>query len=450
MKLGKGDPALGVGAWTFALVAVLLAMVATVVSGQALNRSDDAKEAAALTSGTQVGLTEFTITPSEVDVAAGGSLTVTNDGSVEHNLAVKQSDVRTENLPPGGRARLDLSSLDSGMYTLYCELPGHEAAGMSGMLMLGTTHGAGDGGSPSDADGAGVNTELNDEVDERMAAPTKAFPAETKGLGAEDMPPSAILADGTKQFDMTAEIVQWEVAPGRNVEAWTYNGTVPAPTIRVNVGDKVRIVLKNGLPESTVLHLHGLPNLPNAMDGVPDITQPPIKPGETFSYEFVADGPAIGMYHSHHHAATQVPNGMFGALYVGQLPLPANVEVSQRIPMIVNDAGTIGLTLNGKSFPATAPITANLGDWVQIDYFNEGLQVHPMHLHGVEQLIVAKDGFPLPEPYQADTVLVGPGERYSVLVHATNPGVWAFHCHILTHAESDAGMFGMVTAFIIE
>jgi FtsP/CotA-like multicopper oxidase with cupredoxin domain len=80
-----------------------------------------------------------------------------------------------------------------------------------------------------------------------------------------------------------------------------------------------------------------------------------------------------------------------------------------------------------------------------------------MHLHGVPQLVIAKDGFPLPEPYYADTVSVAPGERYTVLVHPTadllaangGPGVWAFHCHILTHAESEQGMFGMVTTFIV-
>jgi FtsP/CotA-like multicopper oxidase with cupredoxin domain len=427
---------------------VLIALAAIIVAGQSLNRSNDAQEAVALSSGVQVGLTEFALTPSDVEVEADGSISVTNDGSVEHNLAVKDTGLRTDNLSPGGRARLDLSSLDTGMYTIFCELPGHEAAGMSGMLMLGTTHGAA-AGAADGASSAGINTKLNDEIDERMAGPTKAFPAATEGVGAQDMAPT-VLADGTKQFDLTAEIVDWEVEPGRTVEAWSYNGTVPAPTLRVEVGDKVRMVLRNNLPESTVLHLHGLPNLPNAMDGVPDITQPPIKPGESFTYEFVADGPAIGMYHSHHHAAHQVPNGLFGAIYVGQLPIPAGITVSQKIPMIVNDAGTIGLTLNGKSFPATAPITAKLGDWVQIDYFNEGLQVHPMHLHGVEQLVFAKDGMTVPAPYRADTVLVAPGERYSVLVNATNPGVWAFHCHILTHAESDAGMFGMVTAFIIE
>ena len=444
----KEDRGYGIGAWAFGLVAVVVAMAALVTAAQAFDRSGDAKDAAALGAGVPVSLTEFAITPGEVDVAVGGSITVTNDGSVVHNLSVKGTDLRTPDIAPGSKERLDLSSLDAGMYTLICEIPGHESSGMVAMLMVGTSH-AGQGGGTAATPNAGINTKLNDQTDERMGASTKAFPAATDGVGAQDLAPT-VLPDGTKQFDLTAEIVQWEVSPGHEVEAWTYNGTVPAPTIRVNDGDRVRMVLKNELPESTVLHLHGLPDLPNAMDGVPDITQPPIKPGESFTYEFVAHGPALGMYHSHHHAAHQVPDGMFGAIYVSTLPRPAGVTVSQSVPMILNDAGTIGLTLNGKSFPATAPIKAKLGDWVQIDYFNEGLQVHPMHLHGLPQLVIAKDGFPLATPYSADTVLVAPGERYSVLVHATNPGVWAFHCHILSHAESETGMFGMVTAFIVE
>jgi manganese oxidase len=118
--------------------------------------------------------------------------------------------------------------------------------------------------------------------------------------------------------------------------------------------------------------------------------------------------------------------------------------------MVVNDAGTIGMSINGKSFPATEPIVAEVGDQILIHYYNEGLQIHPMHLHGMPQLVVAKDGFPLDQPYWSDTVNVAPGERFSVLVEAEEAGVWAFHCHILTHAESDEGMYGMVTALIVE
>jgi FtsP/CotA-like multicopper oxidase with cupredoxin domain len=73
-----------------------------------------------------------------------------------------------------------------------------------------------------------------------------------------------------------------------------------------------------------------------------------------------------------------------------------------------------------------------------------------MHLHGLTQTVFAKDGWTLPAPYKADTVLVGPGERYDATFVADKAGIWAFHCHILTHAESANGMFGMVTAVVVQ
>ena len=199
--------------------------------------------------------------------------------------------------------------------------------------------------------------------------------------------------------------------------------------------------------------MHGI-EVPNAMDGVPFMTQDPILPGKSFTYDFVAKGPAVGMYHSHDYAVAQVSDGMAGAFIVGDEPLPAGYgPVTQELPMMLNDAGTIGFSLNGKSFPATAPMVAKAGETVEIHYLNEGQQIHPMHLHGIPQLVIAKDGNPLPQPYLADTVLVAPGERYTVLVKPTaeQKGVWAFHCHILSHAEHDDGMmFGMVTTFIVQ
>ena len=218
--------------------------------------------------------------------------------------------------------------------------------------------------------------------------------------------------------------------------------------LAARLSDKVRIVVKNELPESTAIHFHGLLT-PNSMDGVPDITQEPIKPGASFTYEFVAKGPAVGMYHSHQNAVVQVPNGLAGAFLVGQVPTPG-VNITQEIPMMLNDAGTIGLSLNGKSFPATAPIAVKPGENVLVHYLNEGVMAHPMHLHGMNQKVVAKDGIPLQFPYDADTINVAPGERYTVLITASEPGVWAWHCHILPHAEREDGMFGMVTAMIVK
>ena len=118
--------------------------------------------------------------------------------------------------------------------------------------------------------------------------------------------------------------------------------------------------------------------------------------------------------------------------------------------MVLNDAGTIGLSLNGKSFPATEPYTLKVGESMIVNYLNEGLQVHPMHLHQPLGWLIAKDGKPLEVPVPSDTFVVAPGERLTVLYTAVDPGVWAWHCHILNHAEGPQGMFGMVTALIVE
>jgi plastocyanin len=388
---------------------------------------------------TAVTLKEFSFDPKMVMVDQGGVLKVTNKGAAPHTLSVEGTDLVTPELQPNATAGLSVGSLAPGNYKLSCTIPGHKAAGMTGELMVMT------GGA---AQHSGTSAMSADQMDATMAVRTKAFPAKTEGLGGQLLPPK-VLPDGTKQFELTTKIVDWEIESGKFVKAWTYNGVVPGPTLKADPGDKVRIVVKNELPESTAIHFHGL-TTPNAMDGVPDITQEPIKPGATFTYEFVAKGPAVGMYHSHQNAVVQVPNGLAGAFLIGQVPAPQGVNIAQEIPMMLNDAGTIGLSLNGKSFPATAPIVAKPGEYLLVHYLNEGVMAHPMHLHGMSQRVIAKDGIPLQFPYDGDTILVGPGERYSVLIHATELGVWAWHCHILPHAESSEGMFGMVTAMIVK
>ena len=196
------------------------------------------------------------------------------------------------------------------------------------------------------------------------------YPAETEGTGNQVLEPT-VRADGVKEFDLTAEITPWEVEPGGTVDAWTYNGAVPGPQIHVEVGDRVRIVLHNELPMATDLHLHGI-NVDNAMDGVAPVTQDLVEPGGSFTYEFTADEPAVAMYHAHHHGQLQVPNGMLGTIFVGDMPLPAGQTIGghtipadahgrQELPLVLNDSGVIGYSLNGKSFPATAPIAAARG-----------------------------------------------------------------------------------------
>ncbi|MGD9796971.1 MAG: multicopper oxidase domain-containing protein [Acidimicrobiia bacterium] len=445
----RSQPQAGPRAESLSVMGVVLAgaavVFAVVAIGLSFQKVDEARGLVAGTSSAtvEVRISEFAIDPAMVMVPVGGSLRVTNDGSAPHNLAVKGAELRTAMLDGGESAELDVSGLPVGDYTIVCEVPGHEGAGMTAMLHVLA------GDTPSAAAGGPSAVRMSaEEMDAVMAVRTKAFPAATEGVGAPDLAP-VVLADGTKEFTLTTSEIDWEVEPGKVVKAMAYNGTVPGPTIRVGIGDKVRFVVRNEMAESTAVHFHGL-ILPNAMDGVPDITQEPIKPGETFVYEFVAKGPAVGMYHSHHNAQVQVSNGLAGAVYVGELPLPAGVpRPAVDLPMMLNDAGTIGYSLNGKSFPATAPVSARIGDWVKIDYLNEGMQIHPMHLHGMAQLVIARDGFPLATPELADTVVVAPGQRVSVLVEATEPGVWAWHCHILSHAETSEGMFGMVTALVV-
>jgi len=250
------------------------------------------------------------------------------------------------------------------------------------------------------------------------------------------------------------------VATDQVVQAWTYNGMVPGPQMHVEVGDRVEIELHNELPAATDMHLHGV-NVPNSMDGVAPVTQDLVEPGESFTYAFEADEISVAMYHAHHMAQMTVPNGLLGMFYVGDVPLPAgqtiggqavpaDVAVSQEIPMVLNDAGVIGYSLNGKSFPATTPIVGNRGDWIEIHYANEGTQIHPMHLHQFDQIVIAEDGYPLDHPYTVDTLNVAPGQRFTVLVQLEERGTWVWHCHILPHVERESGMYGMVTAVVVE
>ena len=285
-----------------------------------------------------------------------------------------------------------------------------------------------------------------DAMDAMHEKGIKAFPAPTKGKGNQLLAPR--VEKGVKVYELTAREIDWETEPGKTVKAWAYNDQVPGPQIRVREGERVRIVLKNELPESTSIHFHGL-EIPNDQDGVPFITQPPVKPGDSYTYEFVAPNSGSHMYHSHHNSAKQVGMGMLGAFIVEPKQKRAIEKVDVDYVMILND-GYHGYTLNGKSFPATEPITAKAGQKVRIRYMNEGMMIHPMHLHGMHMTVIDKDGWPQPQPWKCDTLNIAPGERWDVIVNCTNPGTWAFHCHILPHAESEHGMFGMVTVLIVE
>ena len=256
------------------------------------------------------------------------------------------------------------------------------------------------------------------------------------------------LDGGVKVFNLTIDEINQKIDELKPpVAALGYGGQWPGPTIRVTQGDRVRAVFTNNLKETTGVHFHGVQFDDFFQDGIPFVTQKPITPGETYTYEFTATDAGSLMYHSHHNATDQVGRGLLGAFIVD--PKVDPVKYDREYIWISNDS-LGGFTINGHGFPATVPVLAAVGETVRIRFMNEGIMMHPWHLHGNVMKIVARDGRPLgTAAFECDTLGVNPGERYDALVTATRAGVWAFHCHILPHVEGTSGMFGMVNTLIV-
>ncbi len=251
-----------------------------------------------------------------------------------------------------------------------------------------------------------------------------------------------------KVFTMTIDEISQRIDELKDpVAALGYNKQWPGPTIRVTQGDRVRAVFTNHLKETTGVHFHGVEFDDFFQDGVPFVTQKPIAPGESFSYEFTATTAGSMMYHSHHNATDQVGRGLLGAFIVDQKVEP--VRYDREYVWISNDA-LGGFTINGHGFPATVPVLAAVGETVRIRFMNEGTMMHPWHSHGYAMKVVARDGHPLGSAsFLCDTLGVNPGERWDATITVDRPGVWAFHCHILPHVEGTSGMFGMVNTLIV-
>lgn len=268
----------------------------------------------------------------------------------------------------------------------------------------------------------------------------------TKSKGMQELLPRN--ENGVKVWDLTIDNVDWEVSPGLIEKARGYNQQIPGPTLRATVGDKVKINVKNNLEESTAVHWHGL-FVPNAMDGVPYVTQKPIEPGKTYTYEFTIRNQGSHMYHSHHNSADQVNRGLLGAFIISPQDPNAYPKYDKEFILIMNDS-LLGFTLNGKGFPATDALVVQKGQRVLIRWMNEGMMYHPMHLHGMSMSVFQRDGYAVNPPYECDTIDVPPGNRFDCIITATEPGLWAFHCHVLNHAEYQGGFFGLVTVLAVE
>lgn len=251
-----------------------------------------------------------------------------------------------------------------------------------------------------------------------------------------------------KVFKLTIDEISQQIDELKPpVAALGYNKQWPGPTIRVNQGDRIRAIFTNNLNESTGVHFHGVQFDDFFQDGVPFITQKPIVPGETYTYEFTANNAGSLMYHSHHNATDQVGRGLLGAFLVE--PKAPIVKADREYVWISNDT-LGGFTINGHGFPATVPVLAAVGETVLIRFMNEGTMMHPWHVHGYVMKVVARDGRPLgTAAFECDTLSVNPGERYDVAIKVDRPGVWAFHCHVLPHAEGASGMYGMVSTLLV-
>ncbi len=396
-----------------------------------------------------VSLKEFAIVPTTILAAAGRPIMVhvSDVGQAQHSFAVSAGGhtYSTPMIDPGGTAALSLPALKTGTYSAWCTVPGHKQSGMTALLQVGGRGGdTSGGGGDTMGGGSDMSTMTPEQMAEAHKRSTVAFPAKTEGLGGQVLKPS--MDGATKVFGLVAKQVKWEVSPGEVKDAFTFNGTVPGPEIQVHQADKIRIVLQNELPQPTVIHFHGM-TVPNAMDGVPYITQDPVMPGGYFVYEFtVSDPPGTYMYHSHFNSTEQVSRGLYGALVI----LPKGRPTWDEDYTEILGDGPLGYTINGKSFPATAPLVAKLGDTVHIRLSNMGQLIHPFHLHGYHFTVLEQDGQPVGYRQVVDTLMVAPGQTFDVQVYAIYPGAWAFHCHILSHVEGPEGMFGMVTALIVK
>jgi hypothetical protein len=264
------------------------------------------------------------------------------------------------------------------------------------------------------------------------------------------------IEDGVRVFDLDTSVIRWTILPGITVNAYAFNGQVPGPRIRFRQGDRVRINVTNRLPESTTVHWHGL-ILPNIMDGPAHITQEPIATGGgLYRYEFTAVQSGTYLYHSHDHVDRQQALGLYGALIIDPVEPDPSLEADHEYTVLLQewlmregltypampmDGGQPNyFTINGRAYPATDTIPMRVGETLKVRFIgsNNGV-IHPMHIHGGPFQVVAVDGNTLPPSarYEADTVNVGPGQRYDVIWTARSPGKWLIHCHIGHHTTNN-------------
>ena len=265
------------------------------------------------------------------------------------------------------------------------------------------------------------------------------------------------IENGVKVYDLETSVIRWTILPGITVDAYAFNGQVPGPRLRFRQGDHVRINVKNRLPETTSVHWHGL-ILPNVMDGPAHITQEPIGKDQVYRYEFTAAQSGTYFYHSHDHVDRQQALGLYGVMIIDPAEddpsLRADHEYTLQLqewllregltfPAMPMDGGQPNyFTINGRAYPSTDTIKMKVGETVKVRLRRLKQRLHPSDAHPWRAFhcrVVARDGETLaPEArFKADTINVGPGQRYDVIWKALNLGKWLIHCHIGHHTTNN-------------
>lgn len=290
-------------------------------------------------------------------------------------------------------------------------------------------------------------------------------------------------------FTLTAKESMLHLDDNTMKTAWTYNGTVPGPQLRVKQGETVKILLQNQLPEPVTIHWHGLP-VPNNMDGIPGVTQNAVKPGESFTYQFKVDVPGTYWYHSHQNGVVQVDKGLYGSLVVepkeqqpvdkdftlvvdewlkddsmagmsnGGAGMGMSTTTSDHSSMMNSNNGEMPMSdaemmplmytifsANGKTGSAISPLMIKQGEKVRIRLINAGFLSHQLYLQGHEYKIVSTDGQPINNPplVSGQLLNIAPGERYDIEFVANNPGSW-----LLEERSSNPGAASLTVPFLYE
>jgi len=249
-----------------------------------------------------------------------------------------------------------------------------------------------------------------------------------------------------KEFHLHCRHTRREFLPNMWFDVWGFNDSMPGPTIEAVEGDRVRIIVHNELPESTTIHWHGL-EVPIRMDGVHGLTQEPIKPSDTFVYEFTLHQSGTFFYHS--HGPMQEGMGMAG-LFIIHPRSAHSPPVDKDFALLIQEwailpqctvPNTMSMefnffTLNGRSGPYTTPLVVRLGDRVRIRFVNMSpVDHHPMHLHGHSFWVTGTEAGRIPESawIPGNNVLVGVAQARDVEFIANNPGDWMIHCHMFHH-----------------